>query len=211
MSEEKTLGDLGYITSPTGESYLGAGLENGVDPPKKFYGKYRGMVVQNIDPQRRGRLQVQVSAVFGPSISSWAMPCLPFAGFQMGMYVVPPPNAGVWVEFENGNPDKPIWTGFFWGSPAETPAGAQPTSPAMPVFVLETPVTKSGITVSDTPVPPLVPQGPSLPQGGVLLKSGPSYIAISPLEIKIEGVMVTINGKTVTNINNGALVVTGGP
>lgn len=200
MSASRTLGELGYTTSITGEpSFMGFGSENGSEGPRRFYGKYRGMVVQNVDPQRRGRLQVQVPDVFGPALSSWAMPCLPFAGFQMGMYIVPPPNAGVWVEFEQGNPDYPIWTGFYWGSPAEIPAGAQPTAPALPVLVLETPGTKSGMTLSETSVP-------LLPKGGVLLKSGTSSIAISAESITLTAAQINVIG--VTDINGGALKVT---
>ena len=200
MSEAQTLGDLGYTTSITGRpSFAGSDSENGSGGQQRYYGKYRGMVVQNIDPHRRGRLQVQVPDVLGPALSSWAMPCLPFAGFQMGMYVVPPPNAGVWVEFERGDPDYPIWTGFYWGSTAETPAGAQPTTPALPVFVLETPGTKSGMTLSESPVP-------LLPKGGVLLKSGASSIAISADSITLTAAQINVLG--ITDINTGALKVT---
>ena len=57
---------------------------------KRFYGKYRGMVLNNVDPMQQGRIQVQVPDVSGLGISSWAMPCLPAAGIQNGLYTVPP-------------------------------------------------------------------------------------------------------------------------
>ena len=78
---------------------------------QRYYGKYRGMVVSNIDPMQQGRLQVQVSDVLGLNVLNWALPCLPFAGRQMGWWALPQIGAGVWVEFEQGNPDYPIWTG----------------------------------------------------------------------------------------------------
>ncbi|HEY5751992.1 MAG TPA: phage baseplate assembly protein V [Chthoniobacterales bacterium] len=79
-----------------------------------FYGKYRGLVVANDDSTQRGRLQVTVNAVMGEE-AVWAMPCLPYAGDGMGTYLIPEVGAGVWVEFEAGDPSYPIWTGCFWG------------------------------------------------------------------------------------------------
>ncbi|HEY5895488.1 MAG TPA: phage baseplate assembly protein V [Chthoniobacterales bacterium] len=79
-----------------------------------FYGKYRGLVVDNNDPTQRGRLQVTVNAVMGEE-AVWAMPCLPYAGDGMGTYLIPEVGAGVWVEFEAGDPSYPVWTGCFWG------------------------------------------------------------------------------------------------
>src|SRR5688500_12525 len=88
----------------------------------KYYGKHRGLVLNNIDPMQKARLLVQVPDVLGLGTSSWAMPCVPIAGPQMGVYVVPLIGSGVWVEFEGGDPDYPIWTGGFWGTAAEIPA-----------------------------------------------------------------------------------------
>lgn len=79
----------------------------------KYYGKYRGRVVDNDDPQHRGRLRVQVPQVLDTA-EVWAMPCVPFAGAGMGLFALPDQGTGVWVEFEAGNPSYPIWTGCFW-------------------------------------------------------------------------------------------------
>ncbi len=79
---------------------------------QKYYGKYRGTVLNNVDPELRGRLMLTVPDVLGAIPSSWAEPCVPLAGPTgppMGVYFVPPIGAGVWVEFEAGNPDYPIW------------------------------------------------------------------------------------------------------
>lgn len=79
-----------------------------------FLGKYRGLVTHNNDPQKRGRLRVKVPDVLSDNESGWALPCLPYAGNQVGLYTIPPVNASVWVEFEQGDPDFPIWSGCFW-------------------------------------------------------------------------------------------------
>ena len=85
-----------------------------------FYGKFRGVVSDNKDPNNLGRVRAKVQDVFGEDESGWAMPAVPFAGNQVGFYMIPPVNASVWIEFEHGNPDYPIWSGCFW-SPAEMP------------------------------------------------------------------------------------------
>lgn len=77
------------------------------------FGKYRGVVVDNADPNLRGRLKVKVPAVLGDA-ETWAMPCVPYAGDNVGFFFLPERDAGVWVEFEGGDPSYPIWTGCFW-------------------------------------------------------------------------------------------------
>lgn len=78
-----------------------------------FFGKYRGLVTDNSDPTKRGRLKVRVPSVLG-TLEVWAMPCVPYAGAQAGFYAMPEPQTGVWVEFEAGDPSYPVWTGCFW-------------------------------------------------------------------------------------------------
>lgn len=85
-----------------------------------FFGKYRGKVEDNLDPLLLGRLQVSVPAVLPSGVFCWAMPCVPYAGEGVGFFAIPPLKANVWVEFEGGNPDLPIWSGCFWGE-GETP------------------------------------------------------------------------------------------
>jgi uncharacterized protein involved in type VI secretion and phage assembly len=79
----------------------------------RFFGKYRGLVTDNNDPTNRGRVKVRVPAVLNEQ-QVWAMPCLPYAGIKVGSYMIPEPDAGVWVEFEGGDPSYAIWTGGFW-------------------------------------------------------------------------------------------------
>ncbi len=82
----------------------------------RHFGKYRGVVASNTpDPTRRGRVEIRVPAVLGDQIV-WAMPCVPFAGKGVGFHMLPPAGAGVWIEFEAGDPSYPIWTGCYWSS-----------------------------------------------------------------------------------------------
>ncbi len=86
-----------------------------------YYGKYRGKVSQNKDPDKLGRVQVTCPAVLGDGQASWAMPCVPFAGNGVGFFTVPPEGANVWIEFEGGDQNHPILAGCFWGDD-EVPA-----------------------------------------------------------------------------------------
>jgi uncharacterized protein involved in type VI secretion and phage assembly len=164
-----------------------------------LYGKFRGTVVNNIDPERRGRLLVQVPDVQALFPSSWAMPCVPFAGSSAGVYVVPPIGAGVWVEFEQGDPEYPIWVGGFWGGSSELPGPAQQAVPPLQNIVLQTPG-ETSLMLSDTP-------GPT---GGIVLKIGSgASIAINDVGITIsngKGAKIELSGASVT-VNQGALVV----
>ena len=165
----------------------------------KFYGKYRGTVTVNVDPEQRGRIMAMVPDVLGVIPSSWAMPCFPIAGKQQGTYFIPQVGAGVWIEFENGDANYPIWTGCFWGSVAEVPALALAGNAASPNIVLQSTLQNS-IVISDLP-------GPT---GGIMLKSTTgATIIVNDTGIYIQngkGASLVMTGPTVT-INNGALVV----
>jgi hypothetical protein len=82
----------------------------------RFYGKYRGIVLNNQDPLRIGRLQAIVPEVLGEVPSGWALPCAPYAGTTSGFYAIPPVGAGVWIEFEAGDTSRPIWSGAWWAT-----------------------------------------------------------------------------------------------
>jgi uncharacterized protein involved in type VI secretion and phage assembly len=176
-----------------------AATECGSTEKKKCYGKYRGTVINNIDPMQIGRLMVMVPDVSNIMLSSWAMPCLPVGGIQMGIFSVPLVGAGVWVEFEQGDPDYPIWTGCFYGSAAEVPAMARLVPPAVPGITMQT-VLQNGMVISDVP-------GPT---GGIVIKSttGASLI-VNDTGIYIQngkGASIIMVGPT-TTINQGALTI----
>ncbi len=167
--------------------------------PNKFYGKYRGTVLNNVDPMQIGRVQVMVPDVASLLPSSWAMPSFPISGKQMGSYMIPQIGTGVWVEFEQGNPDYPIWTGCWFGSAAELPVLALAGNPASPNIVLQTSL-QNCIVVSDLP-------GPT---GGIMLKSTTgAMIIVNDTGIYIQngkGASLVMVGPSVT-INNGALTI----
>ena len=169
-------------------------------PLKKFYGKYRGTVINNLDPMQIGRIQVIVPDVSTVALSSWAMPCMPVAGIQTGMFTVPPISAGVWVEFEQGDPDYPIWVGCFYGTAAEVPALARLVPPVLFGITLQTTL-QNGIVISDL----------AGPTGGIMLKSATgATLIVNDTGIYIQngkGASIVMVGPTVT-VNSGALVVT---
>jgi uncharacterized protein involved in type VI secretion and phage assembly len=166
---------------------------------EKHYGKYRGTVINNIDPLQIGRLLVQVPDIGGLIPSSWAMPCFPIAGKQMGAYMIPQIGAGVWVEFEQGDQDYPIWSGCWYGSAAEVPALALAGNPASPSIVLQTGL-QNTLVISDLP-------GPT---GGIMIKSATNAtLIVNDTGIYIQngkGASLVMVGPSVT-INNGALTI----
>jgi len=166
---------------------------------KRYYGKYRGTVVNNVDPLQIGRIQAIVPGVGGFAPSSWCMPCLPVSGINTGMFAVPAMGAGVWIEFEQGNADHPIWVGGYWGSAAETPKLALMVPPGVPGITLQTTL-KNGIVISDVP-------GPT---GGIQLQTTTgAMISVTDVGIIIsngKGAVISLTGPTV-DINLGALTV----
>jgi Type VI secretion system/phage-baseplate injector OB domain len=171
--------------------------------PRRYYGKYRGLVIENIDPEQIGRVLVQVPDVLGEIPASWAMPCVPAAGIQAGCFIVPPIGSQVWVEFEQGDPDYPIWTGGFWGLVADVPifATAPPAIPPGQNIVLQT-TGQNMIMVSDAPPSPVT--------GGIVLKSvSGAMIVVNETGIYIsngQGATITLIGPAVA-VNIDALTV----
>jgi len=170
---------------------------------RSYMGKYRATVLNNVDPETRGRLMLTIPDVLGVIPSTWAEPCTPLAGPTgppMGVYMVPPIGAGVWVEFEHGDPDYPIWVGCRWGAPSDLPPLAHAGLPVSPNIVMQT-AGQNSFVISDLP-------GPT---GGLMLKSATgASIIVNDTGIYIQngkGASLIMTGPTVT-INNGALVVT---
>ena len=166
---------------------------------QRYYGKYRGTVVNNVDPLQIGRIQAIVPDVSGVAPTSWAMPCVPVAGINTGVFAVPQVGSGVWVEFEHGDPDRPIWVGGYWGTAAEVPVLARTVPPAVNGLTIQTTL-KNGIVVSDVP-------GPT---GGILIQTATSAtLSVSDVGIVIsngKGAVINMLGPTV-DINAGALTV----
>jgi hypothetical protein len=162
-----------------------------------YFGKYRGTVINNLDPLLTGRIQAIVTDVEGFIPSTWATPCAPVAGINMGMFTVPPIGSGVWIEFERGDPEFPIWVGGYWGSAAETPLLSHAVTPGLAGITLQTTLA-NGIRISDGPA------------GGILISTTlGAFILVSDLGITIsngKGAIITMVGPT-TDINATALTV----
>jgi hypothetical protein len=163
---------------------------------RQFFGKYRGTVENNLDPMQQGRVQVKVPAVLGDGRLSWAMPCSPFAGPSVGFFAIPPTGANVWVEFEGGDPDYPIWAGCFWG-PGEVPA--LPAIAAMKVLKTDAVTVKisdlpgaGGLTIEVNPPAVATPLKLAFTAAGIELTNGAASVKLTPASV---------------SVNNGALEV----
>jgi hypothetical protein len=177
---------------------------NGPGAGARYFGKYRATVIDNVDPEQRGRLQLMIPDVFGPIPSTWAEACTPLAGPtgpSMGVYMVPPIGAGVWAEFEQGDLNYPIWSGCRWGGQSDIPSNAQEGDPADPNIIIQS-LLQHFIMISDMP--------PSPETGGIVLQSTTgAMIVVNDSGIYIDngkGASITLVGPTVS-INDGALSV----
>ncbi len=161
-----------------------------------YWGKYRGTVSSNMDPLQIGRIQVEVPDVLGSQASGWAMPCAPFGGPGSGFFALPAVGASVWVEFEHGDPDYPIWVGAWWGSLADVPPVL--LAPPYKKVLIKT-VGGNSIVLDDTPG-----------IGGITLETSTGQkLKLTALGIEIDdglGGTVKLQGPRVT-VNDGALEV----
>jgi uncharacterized protein involved in type VI secretion and phage assembly len=101
---------------------------------QRFYGKYRGIVTDVEDPEQIGRIRARVPEVYADQVSPWALPGAPYAGEGIGFYAVPKSGSGVWIEFEAGDPSRPIWSGAWWAK-GEPPAAAGGSTTEPPVKI----------------------------------------------------------------------------
>jgi uncharacterized protein involved in type VI secretion and phage assembly len=164
----------------------------------RFFGKFRGTVTDNKDPLLTGRVRARVPDVLGTEESGWAMACTPFAGPGSGMFAVPAVGAGVWIEFEHGDPDFPIWSGGWWGGPLDPPTEAKAPVPFQQKIILKT-EGGSSLILDDTPG-----------TGGIFIKtSSGQKISITQLGIEIDngsGGKISMKANLVS-VNDGGLDV----
>ncbi len=154
--------------------------------------------MQHLDPLMIGRVRAKVPDIMGDEESGWAMPCVPFGGSGMGFFAVPKVGAGVWIEFEHGDPDYPVWSGCWWGSAAEMPPTLLVPPPPSRKVLLKT---EGGHTI-------LIDDTPGV--GGITLEtSSGQKIKLSALGIEIDNGMggsIKLTGPQIS-VNNGALEV----
>ncbi|HEX6623151.1 MAG TPA: phage baseplate assembly protein V [Pyrinomonadaceae bacterium] len=187
----------------------------------RFYGKYRGLVTNVDDPDNLGRITAQVPEVFEEEETPWAMPVVPFAGSGHGLVLLPEVGDGVWIEFESGDPSRPLWTGCWWGDGEMPDPGGTRTrvlaTTAGHKLVLddagdevkllhaggaELKMTGGDITLS-------IGQAElKMTATGISLSIGASEIKLSPADITIKsgGAQIKLAG-VVVNVNNGAITV----
>lgn len=153
----------------------------------RYYGVYRGKVRNNVDPKGLGRLMVDVASVPGASPDAWANPCVAFAGSSLGVFALPPRDANVWVQFEEGNPEDPIWIGGFWDDLSRPPA--------MPPLEMTKVLKTSGVTLTITDVPGAA-RVELTTDTGAKIAIGPEGIEITNglASIKLTGPQVSLNG-----------------
>ena len=160
-----------------------------------YFGKYRGRVIDVDDPLKLGRIRAGVPDIFGENESGWALPSLPFTGKAAGFFVLPGVGSGVWIEFEQGDPDYPIWSGCFWTEAGEVPPGVADAKGKK--LVLQT---AGGLQI-------LLDDSES---GGITLQtSGGQKIVVTSSEIEIDngkGAKLKLSGSQ-TSVNDGALEV----
>jgi cytoskeletal protein CcmA (bactofilin family) len=166
------------------------------DAVRRYYGKYRGVVLDNFDPMMLGRIMPEVPSVPG-MLLNWALPCFPYGGPRVGFFAIPPIGATVWIEFEGGDPNYPIWSGCYWEDPLEVPV--DPAIPFIKGMVTEfitmlwddTPG-EGGFTLRLT-----APVSPSVTEifcgvEGITITLPPVTISITPAEVTLEMPPTTI-------------------
>lgn len=162
---------------------------------EKFYGKYRGLVVSVADPEKLGRIQAKVPDLLDEEPCGWAMPALPFSGKAAGLFALPSIGSGVWIEFEQGDMDYPVWSGCYWTASSEVPESVAQAQGKK--LVLQT---AGGLQL-------LLDDSGS---GSITLQTaGGQKIVISSDGIEIDngqGAKLSLSGAT-TSVNGGALEV----
>jgi hypothetical protein len=204
---------------------------NAQDPNErgKLYGKYRGTVTDNVDLLGLGRVLPYVPAVQA-SVLNWALPCAPYAGLEVGFFAIPPIGANVWIEFEGGNPDHPIWSGCFWEE-LEVPI-AQELSPEDPSLVKVMRTDWISMVFNDTPevggvtmnvIDPAVDVPITIlmnsagieiqcgvsnivinPEEGITLTVGDNVVAMSEAGIEINGNVINVSAEGAASVEAGA-------
>jgi len=186
----------------------------------RYYGKYRGMVVDVDDPEKLGRITAKVPEILQDQTSPWALPAVPFAGPSHGLVLIPEVGDGVWIEFEAGDPSRPIWTGGWWASgelpdPGDTEVRVLVTSTGQKLVLddknKEIHLVHSGgaeISMTNDNITLTIGQSEGkLTSDQISLKIGTTEITMSATELTLKGgpsAQVKLSASGV-DINNGAM------
>lgn len=86
-------------------------FKHGMESVGKYYSIYRGVVYDNDDPENLQRLKLIIPQISGNQFYEyWAFPRNTFYGQGYGSQVLPKKGDIVWVEFEGGEPEVPVWS-----------------------------------------------------------------------------------------------------
>lgn len=156
---------------------------------ERHYGRYRGKVAANSDPLQLGRIQVTCPAVLGDGRLAWALPSAPYAGPGVGFFAVPPEGADVWVEFEGGDPDHPIWAGCFW-SDGQVPAQPSVASTKMLktdalTLTVDDQPGGAGVTLEVSSPAVSVPIKIALTSDGIEISTGDASVKLDPVSVSL--------------------------
>jgi hypothetical protein len=177
---------------------------------KRYYGKYRGKVVFNNDPLFKGRIRALVPSVTAFVPSTWIEPASPFAGLGVGLFVVPPMNASVWVEFIEGHPSYPIWTGGYWDE-KDLAVIVPPTSrPFVKPNQFKIRTLGTTITMDDLPIPNITLE--TYDGQKIVINSAGIQIGfgLPGADMIVKGITIDKAGNVVINGTNISIISTGG-
>ena len=188
----------------------------------RYYSLYTGIVTDNADPQSQGRVKVRVPALGRDEpLTQWAYPVTPFAGRSYGFFFPPEVGDNVWVMFEGGNPDLPIYVGGWFGNPSKGPSSSEVPTEASPrgkspvIRELRTPsghrlifddTDGSGSITIQTPKGILLKLDDS---DGSLKIIAAGTVSVQAQEAKVEAVAANVTGQAINitgqsvRINNG--------
>ena len=164
-----------------------------------FFGKYRGLVRDNEDPDGLGRIRAEVPAVLGEVLTPWAMPCVPYAGPDHGLALIPEIDDGVWIEFEGGSLRAPIWSGCWWAD------GQRPAPDGAVQRLLTTSAGHQLLFDEDADEIRLVHPGGAemvMTSDGITLSIGQCKIEMSSSEVSINSGMAKITTAGASLVND---------
>ena len=169
----------------------------------KFYGKYKGYVTDNKDPEKRGRIKTIIPSLLGDEETGWCEPCVPYGGKDdTGFFMIPEIDAGAWIEFEAGEISHPIWSGTWWASnkiPKEATDKIEPTKKIIKtskglLLMFEDDDGKEKITIQDKTQTNKIEMDSMMKS--ITIQSSIIEIKGDKVDIKASGIL-TISGATV--------------
>jgi hypothetical protein len=147
-----------------------AGIETSIDKvDRKMTGVAVGTVINLLDPELQGRVQVQLKPIDSLDLSCWARVAQPMAALLSGTYFVPNIKDEVLVAFEHGDVNAPYIVGCLWNLAAPPPL----QSPLPQIRAIRTPLGNQivtteappSVTIQTAPTPPAVIPAPPTPTG----------------------------------------------